>query len=129
MAHILIVANHADTHALCHVLEQQGYQVTVADDGPAAQVLPALATEPLVVLLDEGFPPLSGDDLLALCQQLGSAPAAREFLLLTEHPEQTPPPFQGPKMQLLVSVVAKSLDIDTMLAVVAAAAARLGGAA
>jgi CheY-like chemotaxis protein len=129
MSHILLVSNYADTHALRAALQQAGHQVTEAADGPTAQALAALGTEPLVVLLDEGMPPLGGNALLMQCQELGGARAPRELLLLSDHPDRVPPPFQGPRMRQLVPTVAWSRDAGPVLAAVAAAATRLNRSA
>jgi CheY-like chemotaxis protein len=126
MTRILLVTNHSDSQALRAALEQADYQVTEAADSTAAvQALTGLDTEPLVVLLDEGTPPLGGSALLMQVQLLSSAPARRAFLLLTDHPEQVPTLFQGPRMRRLLPVVAKSPGVAMVLAAVAAAAARL----
>lgn len=125
--HVLVVENDQDTRtALRDVLEDEGYAVTTAADGHTALAVLRACNRPLVVLLDQGMPEMTGTVLVeaVLCDDHPAG--ARAFLLLTTSPDRLPFPFNQRYMQQVVPVVAKPFDLEVLLEVVGAAARRLG---
>jgi CheY-like chemotaxis protein len=123
MTHVLVVD---DDGLICEVmrdiLEYVGYHVTLAHDGWAALAHLRASDTPLVVLVDQRLPELTGTQVVAT--YLADTPTSRrEFILLTADPEQVVPSLNG-----RLPMVRKPFGVDTLLETVAQAAARLDGA-
>jgi DNA-binding response OmpR family regulator len=73
-AHILVVEDHDDSREMLrHLLEFEGYDVEVADDGRRG-LEAALARPPIIALVDLGLPTLDGYQLgRAIRERLGPA--------------------------------------------------------
>jgi CheY-like chemotaxis protein len=127
--HVLIVEDDPDTRAVLRsVLEDEGYAVVEAADGHRGLAVLRECNRPLVVLLDQGMPGMTGTELLENVLSGGYPADERSFLLLTASPDRLPTPFNQPYMQQVVPVVAKPFALATLLELVAEAARRLEGA-
>ena len=74
--HILIVENIvAQAQMLCHILEEQGYRVSLADNGQSALEL-ALSLQPALIVSGVKIPEMSGYEL---CRQIKADPALRRM--------------------------------------------------
>ncbi len=106
------------------VLEDAGYRVQEADSGAAGLALLRATTERMVVLLDQRMPGLDGDQVLRIVAADPDLATRHAYILLTASPHTVAiapvlPPALG------VPVVEKPFDVDALLAIVSAAAARL----
>lgn len=127
-SHVLVVDDDQDTRAvLCEVLEDEGYTVIVAADGSTALPFVRTYAHPLVVLLDQSLPGMTGTELVESVLGDGQTPAGRAFLFLTASPERLAAPFTAQDWQQVVPVIAKPFDLEALLEAVAAAAQRLDG--
>jgi CheY-like chemotaxis protein len=108
-----------------YVLEEEGYDVLEAPDGQVAIEMLQGAVAPLVVLLDSVMPGLSGIEVVRLARGV-SYLSRHVYIVWTASPARLPAELlEAPD----VSILAKPFDIDTLLATVAEAAARLDGEA
>lgn len=124
--HVLVVEDDRDTRtALRDLLEDEDYAVTTAADGRMALAVLRECNRPLVVLLDQGMPGMTGTELMEAVLSDGQTVGARAFLLLTASPDRLPAPFNQRFMQQEVPVVAKPFDLEALLGAVAAAARRV----
>jgi CheY-like chemotaxis protein len=122
MTQVLVADDDSGTRAMLRdVLEGEGYTVITARNGRAALAHMRMTPMPLVVLLDERMPGLTGTEVVG-AYRAGTPTSRREFILLTASPDALPAVFDGH-----VPVVAKPFNLGTLLGAVARAAARLEG--
>jgi CheY-like chemotaxis protein len=77
---VLIVDDHADTARMMKLLlERQGYEVSIAQDGPGA-IAAAKSLRPGVILLDLTLPGMSG---LEVAEELRRADGLAETVLIS----------------------------------------------
>jgi CheY-like chemotaxis protein len=129
MPHVLVVDDEPGQREMLRLLlEDAGYAVEEASSGEAGLALLRATPERCVVLLDQRMPGLGGDGVLAIVAADPRLAARHAYILLTASPQKlraTPPTvLHG----LSVPLVEKPFDVDALLAVVAAAAARLASA-
>lgn len=74
--HILVVENiEAQAQMLCHILEDEGYRVSIADNGQSALEL-TTSLKPALVISGVKIPEMSGYEL---CRQIKANPALRHI--------------------------------------------------
>jgi CheY-like chemotaxis protein len=113
---VLVVDDDGYTRAvLREILEDDGYSVLSAPDGQTARGVLGRAKVPMVVLLDQRMPGLSGLEVVAAARGGG-----HQFILVTAAPADALAAGQVP-------VLAKPFHIEALLDAVAQAAARLDG--
>ena len=120
MNKVLVVDDDRVTrHLLQSVLEQNGYAVTTASDGPTA--LERAATKPDLILLDVWMPGMSGLDVLARLRSDGVD--ARVVIMTSDDtPETLLQAMRGQALQF----VSKPIAAETLVEVVEAALASDG---
>jgi CheY-like chemotaxis protein len=121
MTHVLVVDGDAASRAMLRdVLEEEGYEVTTASNGPAALAHLWASDTPLVVLLEARLPMLTGTQVLA-AYLAGAQTNRREFVFLTATPDAVP----DTSLNGHVPVLAKPFHLDALFQAVAQASARL----
>ena|SRR5258706_4305858 len=125
--HVLVVDDDNATRvALRLVLEDAGYIVQEASDGLLAMDVLLASPYPLVVVLDLMMPRMSGTEILELFANDPVWAQRHAFLLLTAAFDVPPPQrFRAMLQQLATPLVRKPFNLDELLDLVAAAAARL----
>lgn len=126
---VLLVEDDQDIRdTLRMALEDEGYEVSVAEDGIEALNLLRRSLTPLVVALDLRMPRLNGDALLRHLNKREHLPAQHTYLLVTANREL----LSAASLRLLkrmdVPVVSKPFDLNDLLDLVARAADALGAA-
>jgi CheY-like chemotaxis protein len=126
---VLLVEDDQDIRdTLRMALEDEGYVVSVAEDGIEALNLLRRSMESLVVTLDLRMPRLNGDALLRHLNMREHLPAQHTYLLVTANREL----LSAASLRLLkrmdVPVVSKPFDLNDLLDLVAHAADSLGTA-
>jgi CheY-like chemotaxis protein len=126
---ILIVDDDDDTRvALRILLEDAGYQVMEAPDGVLALEKLRASAARLVVLLDLLMPGMSGEQVLEVVADDGFLATYHTYILLTAVGAANAPPA-APLNELLLRLaiprLAKPFDIDQLLQLADASAARL----
>jgi CheY-like chemotaxis protein len=126
---VLLVEDDQDIRdTLRMALEDEGYVVSVAEDGIEALNLLRRSVESLVVTLDLRMPRLNGDALLRHLSKREHLPAQHTYLLVTANREL----LSAASLRLLkrmdVPVVSKPFDLNDLLDLVAHAADSLGTA-
>jgi CheY-like chemotaxis protein len=124
---VLLVEDDQDIRdTLRMALEDEGYVVSVAEDGIEALKLLRRSVESLVVTLDLRMPRLNGDALLRHLSKREHLPAQHTYLLVTANREL----LSAASLRLLkrmdVPVVSKPFDLNDLLDLVAHAAHSLG---
>jgi CheY-like chemotaxis protein len=124
---VLLVEDDQDIRdTLRMALEDEGYVVSVAEDGIEALNLLRRSVESLVVTLDLRMPRLNGDALLRHLSKREHLPAQHTYLLVTANREL----LSAASLRLLkrmdVPVVSKPFDLNDLLDLVAHAAHSLG---
>lgn len=127
---VLLVEDDQDIRdTLRMALEDEGYVVSVAEDGIEALNLLRRSVESLVVTLDLRMPRLNGDALLRHLSKREHLPAQHTYLLVTANREL----LSAASLRLLkrmdVPVVSKPFDLNDLLDLVAHAADSLGAGA
>ncbi|HKW21491.1 MAG TPA: response regulator [Ktedonobacterales bacterium] len=126
MAHVLVVDDDASIRDLVRmVLEDEGYAVAEAADGQAALDLLRVFAPPAVVIVDGFMPRLSGLELLAIVAREPGLAWRHAYVLATGSSEIAVPLGGTQATAMPVRLLAKPFDIQTLLEVVAAAAATL----
>ena len=123
---VLVVDDEQDIRdALRLILEDAGYRVIEAENGLRA--LERLRTEPegMVVLLDYMMPVLDGAGVLGTVANDGALARRHRYILMTAATKTFALAFAKLLGELGVPVVAKPFDLDRLVGMVAAAAARL----
>ena len=124
---VLLVEDDQDIRdTLRMALEDEGYVVSVAEDGIEALNLLRRSMAPMVVTLDLRMPRLNGDALLRHLSKREHLPAQHTYLLVTANREL----LSAASLRLLkrmdVPVVSKPFDLNDLLDLVAHAADSLG---
>ncbi|HEV2235528.1 MAG TPA: hypothetical protein VGR57_02605 [Ktedonobacterales bacterium] len=109
---------------LCAILEDAGYTLSQARDVAIGLDALRASTEACVVLFNQGI----ANEGMALLQAAASdlAVGRHAFVLLTAYPEGLALTWRPLLQSLRVPIIAKPFDLDTLLRVVADAAARAG---
>jgi DNA-binding NtrC family response regulator len=111
------------------LLEDEGYEVSVAADGEEG-LRAVLASEgPLVVLLDLLLPNLSGEEVLSSTLKFfdGKAPTRISFIIITANLQLLTPNLRAIMQSNNIPVAAKPFEADRLLAEIEQAAARAEG--
>ncbi len=109
--------------SLRSLLEDEGYEVSVAADGEEGLRFVRANAEPLAVLLDLLLPNLTGEGMLtaALEHLDGKAPAPVSFIIITANPQLLTPHLRTLMRLHNISVEEKPFETDRLLAAVARA--------
>jgi len=127
MASILIVEDDAMTREILRLaLEDVGHTPSEASSAAAGSALLRVAPVPMIVLLDQLMPGLSGEGLLEQVASGGEELRRHAYVLLTAGAHRLSPRMVELLEELNVPLVAKPFDFDTILAAVDAAALHLG---
>lgn len=124
-AQVLLVDDEKDLQDVLRlVLEEEGYSVTTASSGPGALAILRASVEPYVVLLDHYLPGMNG---LAVVRALYADPSTRghAVIYMSTGSSGEMAATQAQLAEMGVQYVSKPFDIEDVLRVVAAAAARL----
>jgi CheY-like chemotaxis protein len=122
MVQVLVVEDDGLTREMRRdVLKLEGYHVITAPDGCAALAHLWMTATPLVVLVDERMPGLTGSQLVEAYLGAGVPTAQREFILLTASPRAIVTSLNG-----RLPVVGKPFKLETLLEAIVKAAVRLG---
>jgi CheY-like chemotaxis protein len=124
---VLVVDDDDATRVVLRlVLEDAGYIVHEASDGLLAMNVLLTSPYPLVVVLDLMMPRMSGTEILELFANDPVWAQRHAFLLLTAAFDRPPTKrFRAMLQQLATPLVRKPFDLEELLGLVAAAAARL----
>jgi CheY-like chemotaxis protein len=127
MRQVLIVGEVRSLRVLLgHILEDEGYTVIEMADGHAARDVLRRSRDPMVALLNTSA---SGDGLGVLRAVTAEPALGRHaYVLVTANAECLSPLWRQLVAELAVPVVAKPFDLEVLLDVVGAAAARLAKA-
>lgn len=106
-------------------LEDAGYTVTEATDGMAALQILRAGKERMVVVLDYMMPGLDGGGMLGAVAADARLANEYAFVLITANTKTITLAFAMLLQNLIVPVITKPFDIDTLLNAVATAAQRL----
>ncbi|HEU0026847.1 MAG TPA: response regulator [Ktedonobacterales bacterium] len=107
------------------LLEEEGYDVSVAADGEEGLRVMLATREPMVVLLDLLLPTLSGEDALAAALEyfegVGRSPVS--FIIITANPQSVTAHLRTLIQRHHIPVEYKPFDTDHLLAEVERASA------
>ena len=111
---------------LSSLLEEEGYEISVAGDGEEALHAVLASSEPLVVLLDLFLPKLTGEDVLSTVLEYhgGAVPSHVSFIIITANLQLLTDRLRALIQLHDIPVADKPFDTDRLLALVARAAAR-----
>lgn len=127
MTRVLIVDDDsAIREVLRETLEEEGYVVDESADGVACLAALRASQEGMVVLLDQLMPKLDGTGVLRALRKEPLLASRHMFILLTARSRVSTPVGKDPNA-LVVSLVRKPFDLETLLEAVAQAAKRLEG--
>jgi|SRR5690242_20999507 len=125
-ATVLVVDDEQDIRdALRLILEDAGYRVIEAENGLRALDRLRMEPEGMVVLLDYMMPVLDGAGVLGTVANDGALARRHRYILMTAATKTFALAFAKLLRELGVPVVAKPFDLDRLVGVVEAAAARL----
>ncbi len=112
------------------LLEEEGYEASVAADGEEGLRAVLVNTEPLVVLLDLLMPNMSGEEMLDAALEYfdGKAPTRVAFIIITANDRLITPHLRALSQTLNIPIENKPFNTDRLLAGIATAAARAGNA-
>ena len=123
MATVLVVDDdQAIREVVRLVLEQEGHTVREAADGPEGLNALRAAPEPLVVLLDDLMPHLSGMDVLAEVAREPALAAGHAYILMTGSARIIAGGTTPELTRLRVLIVSKPFDIADLAETVKQAA-------
>ena len=107
--------------SLRSLLEDEGYEVSVAADGEEGLRFVLDNTEPLAVILDLLLPNLTGEDMLAAALEYldGKARAPVAFIIITANPQLLTPHLRTLMRRYNIPVEYKPFEIGSLLASVA----------
>ena len=123
MSQVLVVDDDAAIRELLRcVLEGEGHAVGEASDGMMALEAMRASAEPLVVLLDLHMPRLSGEGVLAAIAHDRALAQRHACILMTANAAWLSAACTSLLAALVVPLLPKPFDLDTMLDMVDAAA-------
>lgn len=126
MAAVLVVDDDASIrHMLRCALEFSGHSVAEAWDGLMALDHLRASDEPLVILLDQMMPLVSGEGLLARLKQERALAERHACVLMTAQAEFLSPQCRCLLAELAVPVITKPFDLGDLLDLVDETADRL----
>jgi CheY-like chemotaxis protein len=126
MAAVLVVDDDASIrHMLRVALEFSGHTVSEACDGLMALDHLYASGEPLVILLDQMMPLVSGEGLLAQLARDRAVAARHACVLMTAQAEFLSPQCRCLLAELAVPIITKPFDLDDLFEHVEEAAERL----
>ncbi len=110
MAHVLVVDDDDDGRsALVELLEDQGFEVSEANDGRRALDHLVSRSEPSLVILDLEMPVMSGVELLDTMSRYTRL--ARVPVLIVSGSQRT----ERPLHESVIGYLAKPIDVDVLL--------------
>lgn len=122
MSDVLIAEDVPTVREMLRVtLENAGYHVFEAADGPAARTLLRASPCPMAVVLDADLPGLGAETLLSEAAHDAALLRHAYVYLAATRPEQLPPKLTRLLSRLAVPVLHMPLDIETLLDVIAEA--------
>lgn len=128
MATVLVVDDdQAIREVVRLVLEQEGHTVREAADGPEGLSVLRAATGPLVVLLDDLMPHLSGMEVLAEVAHTPALAAGHAYILMTGSARMLAGGTTPELARLRMFIVSKPFDITELAETVNQAAVGLPG--
>lgn len=123
---VLVVDDEQDIRAALRlILEDAGYRVIEAENGVRALDRLRMQPEGMVVLLDYMMPVLDGAGVLGTVANDGALARRHRYILMTAATKTFALAFAKLLGELGVPVMAKPFDLDRLVGMVAAAAARL----
>jgi CheY-like chemotaxis protein len=126
MTWVLVVDDDNELRAtLAFVLRDAGYDVAEAPDGMIALDLLRATPHRMVVLLDLMMPKLGGEAVIEIVADDPRLRARHQYLLMTANHRAVRPELRDLLVRLSAPVLQKPYDLDALLALVAASAARL----
>src|SRR5690349_20234956 len=126
MATVLVVDDdQAIREVVRLVLEQEGHMVREAADGPEGLNVLRASSQPLVVLLDDLMPHLSGMEVLAEVARTPALSARHTYILMTGNARMLAGGTTPEMLRLRVLIVSKPFDIIELAETVNQAAAAL----
>jgi CheY-like chemotaxis protein len=112
-------------HAFRDALDDEGYDVSEAENGLTALAMLRASTEPMVVLLDLRMPGIDGGAVLGAVAADRQMLGRHAFILITADRATLTLPFVHLLTQLDVPLLRKPVDLDDLLAAVSHAAQRV----
>ncbi|MGO8949570.1 MAG: response regulator [Ktedonobacterales bacterium] len=106
------------------VLQDEGYNVSEAEDGEVALKILQASKEPMVVLLDLRMPVLDGDGVLSFVAADQRLASRNAFLLITANRDFISEKTKQLLVQLQVPVISKPFELDRLIDAVAETAYR-----
>jgi CheY-like chemotaxis protein len=126
MAHILVVEDDAQVRGMiAALLEDAGHEAETVNDGLEAMDALLLVPQPMVVLLDLMMPRMGGDAVLRLVAEGHVSLTPHTYILVTAFAGTLPSDMPSLLTRLGVPLVAKPFDVETLLAEIERATARL----
>jgi CheY-like chemotaxis protein len=123
---VLIVDDERDVrNVLRRTLEEEGYGVLEATNGVEALATLRASARPLVTVLDNTMPELSGSDVLIVVATEPQLAARHAFILATARQASIPQRVVTFARQHGIPLVPKPFDLDRLLLLTAGLAARL----
>lgn len=126
MVHVLVVDDDDDVRlAIRLALEDEGYTVLEARTGREALCILRATRQPLVALVDQVMPTMTGLALLRLISLNGDLARRHAFALVTASPSVVTADVAALAPVIGAGLLAKPFQLDDLFAVVARAAQRL----
>jgi len=123
---VLVVDDEPDVRSLLReMLQEEGYGVLEATNGVAALAVLRDSARPLVTVLDQAMPELSGSDVLTVVALDPPLAARHAFILATAAQATIPETVHAFAHHHGVPLVSKPFDFDRLLILIAGLAARL----
>jgi len=122
---VVVDDDDAIRESLGLMLADEGYAVTMAQDGVEALEALRAADRPMVVLLDIMMPRLGGEGVLREVQRDARLASRHAFIVVTANPHTLTSGLREQLGALGIPILPKPVDIDDLLAAVAQARRRL----
>jgi CheY-like chemotaxis protein len=124
MAHVLVVDDDSDLRETMRRLleEMGGHSVVEAEDGIGALEVLRASEDRLVVLLDQRLPRMDASGVLERVAADDELATRHVYILLTASSQLGAAPTPLGKRGLVIPLIAKPFDIETLLDAVALAA-------
>ncbi len=106
------------------VLQDEGYNVSEAEDGEVALRIMRASKEPLIILLDLRMPVLDGEGVLSFVASDRRLASRNAFLLITANRDFISEKTKQLLSQLQVPVIPKPFELDRLIDMVAETAYR-----